>query len=90
MSLSTSFALSQAANDAMQDESVKATAFALMAIREGVTDEMFQKLLFEFAANLTAVTASAITHVFMTEAQINEMIAEAMELHDLGHSIENE
>lgn len=90
MSLSTSFALSQAANDAMSDDSVKASAYALMSIRNEVNSEVFQEMLFHFAANLTAVTASAITSVFMTEEQIKEMVAEAVELHQMAEQLENE
>jgi ketopantoate reductase len=78
--LSTSFALSEAVNKAMTEDSVKATAFALMSIHADVTPEMFQKLLFEFSANLTAVTASLVTEVFMTQEEITKMIQESNEI----------
>lgn len=90
MSLSTSFALSQAVNDSMTDESVKMSAFALTEIYQELDREQFQDFLFQFAANLTAVTASAVTHVFMTEQQVTDMVAEAVELTTLTNSIENE
>lgn len=88
MSLSTSFALIEATNNAMNESSVRATAQALMAVHDGVTPELFQKLLFEFSANLTAVTAQLVTQVFMSEAEIEAMMAEAMELDAMANSDE--
>lgn len=90
MSLSTSFALAQAANEAMTDESVKTTALMLMEVYNQLDPESFREALFAFSANLTSVTASLITQVFMTEEQIEEMITEAYALRDLGDAIENE
>jgi phosphopantetheine adenylyltransferase len=88
--LATSFALSEAVNKAMTDDSVKATAFGLMEVHNVVPEEVFQQLLFEFAANLTAVTASLVTEVFLTEEQIQGMLAESVELMMSAKSIIDE
>ena len=88
--LSTSFALSQAANDAMSDETIKQFAFAFQDNYQELDKDQFIEALFVYSANLTAITAALITEVFMTEEQINEMVAEANALRDLAQSVENE
>ena len=90
MSLSTSFALSKAANDAMSDETVKEFAFAFQENYQELDKEQFLEALFVFSANLSAITAALITEVFMTEEQIKEMVAEANALREMAQSIENE
>ena len=88
--LSTSFALSKAANDAMSDETVKEFAFAFQENYQELDKEQFLEALFVFSANLSAITAALITEVFMTEEQIKEMVAEANALREMAQSIENE
>ena len=88
--LSTSFALSKAATDAMSDESIKEFAFAFQDNYQELDKDQFMEALFVFSANLTSVTAALVTEVFMTKDQINEMLAEANALRDLAQSIENE
>lgn len=88
--LSTSFALSQAVNDAMKDDSVRLPALLLQETYQEMNKDEFLEALFQFSANLTAVTASLVTNVFMTEEQIKAMVAEAYELAQLSKSIENE
>lgn len=90
MSLSTSFALTQAVNDAMRDDSVRLPALLLQQTYQEMNQDEFLEALFQFSANLTSVTAALVTQVFMTEEQVNEMMAEAIALSDLGKSIENE
>lgn len=80
MSLSTSFALVNAVNDAMADDSVKATAYTLMNIHDNLDEETFLKFMFEYSANLVSVTADLVTRVFMSEDEIKTMIQEAMEI----------
>ena len=88
--LSTSFALSQAANDAMSDETIKQFAFAFQDNYQELDKDQFIEALFVYSANLTAITAALITEVFMTEEQINEMVAEATALREMSQSVENE
>ena len=88
--LSTSFALSKAANDAMSDETVKEFAFAFQDNYQELDKEQFLEALFVFSANLSAITAALITEVFMTEEQIKEMVAESNALREMAQSIENE
>jgi hypothetical protein len=90
MSLSTSFALAQAVNEAMTDDSVRLPALLLQQTYQQMNPDEFLEALFQFSANLTAVTAGLVTHVFMTEAEVEAMIAEANALSDLGNTIENE
>ena len=90
MSLSTSFALSQAANDAMSDEVVKATAFMFQDTYDQMDRDTFLEALFQFSGNLVAITASLVTEVFMTQEQIEEMVSEAIALQDLSKSVDSE
>ena len=88
--LSTSFALTEAVNNAMVEDSVKQTAFTLMEVYNQLDEETFQKMLFNFAANLTSVTASLVAEVFMTKEDIQKMVDETYELAMIGNAIENE
>lgn len=90
MSLSTSFALSEAANKAMSDDSVRLPALVLQQTYQQMNPDEFLEALFQFSANLTSITASLVTEVFMTEEQIKEMVAEAIALQHLTDSIESE
>lgn len=90
MSLATSFALSEAVNESMMDESVRMSALALMETHNELDDEQFRDFLFQFAANLTAVTASYVTNVFMTQEEIDTMMKESVDLVKLGLDIESE
>lgn len=90
MSLSTSFALTEAVNDAMSDDVVKATAFMFQDTYDQMDRDAFLEALFQFSGNLVAITASRVTEVFMTQEQITEMVAEAIALQDLGKSVESE
>ena len=88
--LSTSFALSQAVSDAMKDDSVRLPALLLQDTYQEMDKDEFLEALFQFSANLTSVTAALVTHVFMTEEQIRQMITESVELTELSKTIENE
>ena len=90
MSLSTSFALSKAAQDAMSDNDVKEFAFAFQDNYQDLDKEQFLEALFVYSANLTSITAALITQVFMTEEQITEMVAEANALRKIAYDVENE
>lgn len=87
MSLSTSFAISGAVNDAMMDNSVRFTAGALMDMYLELSQEEFQEFLFQYSANLVSVTASLVTEIFLTKEQIEEMMTEALELKNLSDEI---
>lgn len=78
--LMTNFALTEAINNSIQDESVRMLGGMLLSMRDEITDEEFAKALYEFSANLVATTADLVTHVFMTEEQIQAMIAESIEM----------
>ena len=90
MSLSTSFALTEAVNVAMSDDSVRIPALMLQASYLEMDKDEFIEALFQFSANLTSVTASLVTEVFMTQEEIKKMVDETYELALLGQAIENE
>ena len=88
--LSTSFALTQAVNDAMRDESVRLPALLLQETYQEMDKDEFLEALFTFSANLTSVTAALVTQIFMTDEQVKQMITESVELTELSKTIENE
>lgn len=88
MSLSTSFALVNAVNDAMSDDSVRATAFTLMNVHSSLDEDAFLKFMFEYSANLVSVTADLVTRVFMTEDEIKTMIQETLEIQEAAKQAE--
>lgn len=76
----TQFALTNAINESINDNSVRISGGMLLAMRDELSDEEFSRALYEFSANLVATTADLVTHVFMTEEQILEMIAESKQM----------
>lgn len=78
--LMTQFALTNAINESINDNSVRISGGMLLAMRDELSDEEFSRALYEFSANLVATTADLVTHVFMTEEQILEMIAESKQM----------
>lgn len=84
--LMTTFALSNAVNESINDQSVRLLGGLLLSVRDEISDEEFAKALYEFSANLVATTADLVTKVFLTEEQVASMLAEAQELKDNAES----
>lgn len=90
MSVVIANSLALATNESMMDESIRHNAALFRDAYSELSPEEFTKALFNFSAELVAVTASRITHVFMTENEVSAMLDEVVEMMKLGKSIEDD
>jgi hypothetical protein len=72
--ISTALAIQDATTSAVHDETIMNMAGHLYHARNEMTDDEFVQFLFKYSANLSALTATLVTSVCLTESQINEMV----------------
>ena len=87
--LSTALAIQTATQDAVHDESVMGIASMIFHGRNEMSEDEFAKAMFMYSAHLSALTATLVTHVCLTESEINEMMDTIKELDQLGEDITN-
>ncbi|NCV84615.1 MAG: hypothetical protein EBW14_01735 [Oxalobacteraceae bacterium] len=87
--LSTAMALQQATQEAVHDESVMDIASMIYHGRNEMSSDEFAKAMFMYSAHLASLTATLVTHVCLTESEINEMMDTIKEFDSLGKDIEN-
>ena len=72
--ISTAIAIQDATTSAVHDETIMNMAGHLYHARNEMTDDEFVQFLFKYSANLSALTATLVTSVCLTESKINEMV----------------
>jgi hypothetical protein len=82
--ISTALAIQDATTSAVHDETIMNMAGHLYHARNEMTDDEFVQFLFKYSANLSALTATLVTSVCLTESQMNEMVDTIKEFEDLG------
>ena len=87
--LSTALAIQQATAEAVHDESVMDLAAHIYHSKDNMSGDEFVKAMFMYSAHLSALTATLVTHVCLTENQIDEMMGTIKEFDKLGEEIKN-
>ena len=87
--LATAIALQQATQEAVHDEEVMGMASAIFHHRHELDEEDFIKAMFMYSAHLASLTATLVTHVTLTESQLDEMMNSIKEFDSLGKEIIN-
>ena len=87
--IATALALQDATKDAVHDEMIMNMAAHLHHSRNEMSDEEFVRMLFEYSAMLSAMTTTLVTHVLLTESQINEMMNTINEMESMGKDLDN-
>lgn len=87
--ISTAIALQQATQEAVHDEEVMGIASMIFHGRNEMSEDEFAKAMFMYSAHLASLTATLVTHVCLTESQINEMIDTIKEFDSIGKDITN-
>ena len=82
--ISTALAIQDATTSAVHDETIMNMAGHLYHARNEMTDDEFVQFLFKYSANLSALTATLVTSVCLTESQMNEMVDTIKEFEALG------
>lgn len=87
--ISTALAIQEATQEAVMDNSVMSMASAMYHNKDEMSTEDFAKALFIYSAHLSALTATLVTSVCLTESQIDEMMNTIKEFDNLGKDITN-
>ena len=82
--LSTALAIQDATKQAINEDVIVNMATNLFIQRDIVSEEDFVKLLFKYSAALSAVTATLVTSVCLTEQHMNDMISVIEEMETMG------
>jgi len=86
--ISTALAIQEATRNAVHDEEVMGMASAIFHHRHELDEEDFIKAMYMYSAHLSAMTATLVTHVCLTESQINDMLETIKEMEAMGKDIE--
>lgn len=85
--LATAIAISQATQEAVFSDEMKALAGDLMERRNDIDDKTFAKLIYLYSASLASKTADLTTKVLLTETQMKEMMDSINELENMSETI---
>ena len=87
--LATAIALQEATQEAVHDEQTMALASAIFNHRNDLPEDEFIKMIYMYSAHLASLTATLVTHVCLTETQLNEMMDTIKEMDAIGEDITN-
>jgi hypothetical protein len=87
--LATAIALQNATQEAVHDEETMAIASALFHHRNELDEDEFIKMIYMYSAHLASLTATLVTHVTLTESQLDEMMSSIKEFDQLEKDITN-
>lgn len=85
--ISTALKIQDATQEAFQDEQVMKMAAAIYQMRNDVDNETMAKMLFEYSATLSALTATLVSHAILSETQMKEMISEIEEFENISKEV---
>jgi len=85
--ISTALKIQDATQEAFQDEQVMMMAAAIYQMRNDVDNETMARMLFEYSATLSALTATLVSHAILSESQMHEMISEIKEFEDISKEV---
>ena len=82
--IATALQIQEATAEAVTDIETMTMARDIFQNHETMTREELAKALWEYSAHLSALTASLVTNVCLTETQLNDMISDIKEFDALG------
>jgi hypothetical protein len=86
--IATALRIQDATASAVQNEEIMDMAGHLYHARNEMTDEQFMQFLFKYSASLSALTATLVTSVCLTESQMNDMVDTIKEFDELEKEME--
>ena len=87
--IATMLELQNATQEAVHDEMIMSLASHVFHSRNEMSDEEFAHALFQYSAALSSMTTTLVTHVLLTEQQINDTVDTIKEFDELGKDITN-
>ncbi len=88
--IATMLELQNATQEAVHDEIIMEMARAIYQNKDNMSSNKFAMAMFQYSAALSAMTTTLVTHVLLTESQINDMVDTIREFEDLGKDITND
>lgn len=82
--IATMLELQNATQEAVHDEMIMGMASDIFHNKDDMTSEEFARALFHYSAALSSMTTTLVTHVLLTEEQLNDMINTIKEFDELG------
>ena len=87
--LATALAIQDATKEAVYDDGVMDMARSIYLSKDEVSEDEFIRMIYLYSAHLSALTATLVTHVCLTETQLSEMMDTIKEMEALGKEINN-
>ena len=87
--LATALAIQEATRDAVHDEHIMDMARSIYLSRNEVSEDEYIRMMYMYSASLSALTATLVTSVTLTETQLDEMMSSIKEFDQLGKDITN-
>jgi hypothetical protein len=81
--------LQNATQEAVHDEMIMSLAAHVHHSRNEMSDEEFAHALFQYSAALSSMTTTLVTHVLLTQEQLDVMLETIKEFDKLGEDITN-
>lgn len=86
--ISTALAIQNATGEALTDFSTMMMARTILENRDVSQDE-FVDMLWKYSASLSALTATLVTSVVLTESQMSDMVESIQEMEQLESDVTN-
>ena len=87
--IATMLELQNATQEAVHDEMIMSLAAHVHHSRNEMSDEEFAHALFQYSAALSSMTTTLVTHVLLTQEQLDVMLDTIREFDELGKDISN-
>ncbi|NBQ35919.1 MAG: hypothetical protein EBU16_05365 [Actinobacteria bacterium] len=86
--ISTMLEIQNATQEAVHDPIIMEMASAIYHHKDEMSSEEFARALFQYSAALSAMTTTLVTHVLLTEQELNVMLDTIKEFDELGKEME--
>jgi hypothetical protein len=87
--IATMLELQNATQEAVYDEIIMDMARAIYQNKDSMSSDEFATAMFQYSAALSSMTTTLVTHVLLTEQEINDMVDTIKEFDELGKDITN-
>ena len=87
--ISTMLQIKEATEEALFDPDLMSLAQFMFQNREYLETEEFAQILFKYSASLSALTATLVSQVCLSESDMSDMVATMKEMNQLTEGLDN-
>lgn len=87
--ISTMLQIKEATEEALFDTELMSLAQFMFQNREHMENEQFAQLLFKYSASLSALTATLVSSICLSESDMSDMVATMKEMNQLTEGLDN-